>query len=226
MIEELIRRAGSGDRDAVAELEAIADDVAGPKRLVPYHGLLLDVGVVSAPKLYWFAEAGLVARIVEQVDAGQAPERLSQLLLILTNTCHVLAEAAMRRWAVQPPTEPADVYVQALRDANEGGWFVDHEANRRDLCGTVAYEWILRPSEQPADTPACPWCSSMLWTVADLDTADPLIGAALAHTGWTGRLVVRTCPECSFIVPLYSQVTWYLHVHAPCGFAAVNYQQS
>ncbi|MFI6780114.1 hypothetical protein [Micromonospora sp. NPDC050276] len=205
MLEELIRRAADEDDHAVEELSELAN--ADPGRLSPYHGILLDLDVLWPATLYRAAGADLVGRVIEQIDSGRTPDRLNHLLLILAHSAHPLAEEALRRWSTQPPAGAEDLQASALSYAVEGGWAITPDGDRRDLCGDVAYRWVMRDAPAPTDRPACPWCASPLWVAADLDTADPAIGAALAHTGWSGRLVVRACHFCACYTTLYSRVT-------------------
>jgi hypothetical protein len=205
MIEELIRRAAAEDDDAVDELSTIAD--TEPRRLAPHHGLLLDLDVLWPPKLYRAAGADVIRRVIEQVDGGRTPDRLNHLLLVLAHSGHPLAERAMRRWATQPPAGADELHVGPLSYAREGGWTVGPDGNRRELCGDTAYRWLMREAPRSAERPNCPWCASPLWTAADIDTAEPAVGAALAHTGWSGRLVIETCHFCACYATLYSRVT-------------------
>ena len=317
MIEELIRRIADEDDDAAEELTAIAAD--DPGRLAAHHGLLLELDVLWPPTLYRGASADIVGRVVERVDAGLTPDQLNHLLLVLAHSGHPLAEDALRRWETQPPAGADKLHVGALQYARQGGWTIAPNGTRRDLCGGTAFQWLPREAPADADGPTCPWCASPLWTAADVDTAEPAVAAALAHTGWSGRLMFRTCIFCACYEAVYSEVTpagtatwwagntrpsyappgagpeepphllpgtgperpspyqgsawheggstlgghpdwiqdaefvdcpgcgqpmdyagmvvgadldeygegaYYLHVHAPCGFAAVNYQQS
>ncbi|MGW5010514.1 hypothetical protein ACWEOR_00110 [Micromonospora chalcea] len=205
MIEELIRKVSVGDDDAIEELSIIAD--TDPVRLTPYLGFLFDRDVLWPAKLYRAADADVVHRVVERIDGGRTPDRLNHLLLILAHSGHPLAESALRSWSTQPPAGADKLYVGALSYAREGGWTVGPDGHRRNLCGSSAYPWIMREAPHRADRPSCPWCTSPLWTAADLDTADLSVGAALKHTGWSGRLVIETCHFCACYTTLYSQVT-------------------
>ncbi|WP_329101313.1 hypothetical protein OG792_20730 [Micromonospora sp. NBC_01699] len=205
MIEELIRRVAAEDDDAVDELSAIAD--TEPQRLTPYQGLLLDLDLLWPPKLYRAADADVIRRVIEQVDGGRTPDRLNHLLLVLAHTGHPLAERAMRRWAERPPTGADELHVGPLGYAPEGGWTVGSDGNRRDLCGDIAYRWLMRETSRIDDAPDCPWCASPLWTATDIDTSESAVAAALAHTGWSGRLMIETCHFCACYTTLYSRVT-------------------
>ncbi|MEU8158677.1 hypothetical protein [Micromonospora parva] len=205
MIEELIGRAADGDDDAIEELTGIG--AADPRRLSPYHASLLDLDLLWPATLYRAANADVVSRVIEQIDGGRTPDQLNHLLLILAHSGHPLAERALRRWSTQPPAGADDLHVGVLSYALEGGWTIGPDGNRRDLCADLAYRWVMRDGPAPADRPACPWCTSPLWVAADLDTTDPTIRAALAHTGWSGRLVIETCHFCACYTTLYSRVT-------------------
>ncbi|MFI5837853.1 hypothetical protein ACIA5A_29665 [Micromonospora sp. NPDC051300] len=204
MIEELIDRATGGDDDAIEELGAIAD--ADPGRLTPHLGALLDGDVLWPGRLYRAADAEVVRRVVERVDGGATPSRLNQLLVILAHSGHPVAESALRRWSARRPAGADRLHVDALAYAREGGWTVGSDGRRRDLCGDAAYAWVVGPARRRADGTACPWCASPLWSAAELDTADPAVGAALAHTGWSGRLLVETCHFCACYATLFSRV--------------------
>ncbi|MEU1755641.1 hypothetical protein ABZ436_23690 [Micromonospora matsumotoense] len=205
MIEELVRKVSAGDDDAVEELSLIAD--IDPGRLTPHLGSLLDRDVLWPGKLYRAADADVVRRIVARIDGGRTPEQLNHLLLALAHTAHPLAENAVRRWSARPPAGADTLHVGALDYAREGGWTIDPQGHRRNLCGDTAYRWILHATPPRADASPCPWCASPQWTAVDLDTADPAVGGALAHTGWSGRLVIETCHFCACYTTLYSRVT-------------------
>ncbi len=205
MIEELIRQIAAEDDDAIEELCQIAD--TDPEKLTPYLGSLLDLDVLWPATLYRAADVDVVHRIIERVDGGRTPEQLNHLLVILAHTAHPLAVNAMRRWSTEPPRGADQLHVNALDYAHEGGWTVTPDGNRRELCGGIAYQWVMREAPRRAGDASCPWCTSPLWIAADLDTAEPAVGAALAHTGWSGRLLIETCYFCACYTTLYSQVT-------------------
>jgi hypothetical protein len=205
VIEELIRNAAAEDDDAIEQLCEIAD--TDPESLTPYLGVLLDADVLWPARVYRAADADVIRRIIDRIDGGSAPDRLNHLLIILAHTAHPLAESAMRRWSTRPPAGADELHVSVLSYALEGGWTAEADGSRRDLCGTTAYQWVLRETPQRAGGPTCPWCASPLWIAADLDTADPAVRAAIAHTGWSGRLVIETCHFCACYATLFSQVT-------------------
>ncbi|MEU8242219.1 hypothetical protein AB0C07_28540 [Actinoplanes missouriensis] len=210
MIDDLVRRAAAGDDAAVEELSAIAD--AAPARLTPHHAFLLDHDLLWPAKLYRAADEQTVRRVVDRVDAGADRPALDRLLHILAHSGRPLAEHALRRWAGQPPPGADDLYVSPLDYAHEGGWTIDADGSRRELCGDVAYEWLLRepatgPPGASPERKSCPWCSSALWVAADLDFGKQAVATALRHTGWSGRLVVETCYFCACYTTVFSQAT-------------------
>jgi hypothetical protein len=205
MIEELVRAAGAGDDAALEELTAIA--AAEPTRLAGHLSLLFDLGVLWPPKLYRGATGEVVRRIVDDVDAGRAPDRLNLMLLILAHAADPHAERALRRWQESPPAGADRLYVGALAYAREAGWTVAPDGGRRELCAPTAYRMVMSEVPEPAGGPACPWCASPLWTVVDLDTRVPEVAEVLAHTGWVGRLRIATCHLCVCYATLFCRVT-------------------
>ncbi|MGI5238249.1 hypothetical protein [Dactylosporangium sp. CA-139066] len=201
MIEGLVERAGGDDEDAIEELVAIAD--SEPGRLGQYHARMLQLDVLWPGKLYRGAGEGVVSDVIAQVEAGQELGRLNHLLLVLAHSGHPLAEGALRRWAEAPAPGFEALHVGPLAYAREGGWSVDADGRRRELCAGVAYEWLIRDAAPRADRPGCPWCRSPLWRAAELDAGET---DALRHTGWSGRLTVETCAFCSCYTTLYSRV--------------------
>ncbi|MFI7544310.1 hypothetical protein [Actinoplanes sp. NPDC049599] len=93
---------------------------------------------------------------------------------------------------------------------NSGGAHDSVSAGGNDAGGHTAGN-----GNRPADTAGrdtgegtlCPWCESPIWTVMDLDTANPEVARALAHTGWAGRLRVTTCFLCTNYTTLFTAVT-------------------
>lgn len=215
MIEELVRRAAADDDEAAEALEMLAD--TEPDRLTPYQGLMVDLDLLWPAKLYRVADPEAISRIVERVDSGQTPDQLSlnHLLLALAHSGHPIAEQALRRWETQPPPGADQLHVSPLNYAPEGGWAVDPDGTRRELCGDTTYQLLMQETPPSADPSRCPLCTAPLWTAADLDTAEPEVAAALAHTGWSGRLILKTCHFCACYSTLYSHVapdgvsTWW-----------------
>ena len=197
--------AGAGDDDAVEELSRIAADE--PERLTGHLDTLFDEGVLWPPTLYRSADPDLVRRVVERVDAGDTPDRLNHLLLVLAHTGDPLAEQALRRWQEQPPAGAERLHVGALAYARAGGWTVAPDGSRRELTAPTAYQLVMRAAPRADDVAACPLCSSPLWTIADLDTDTPEVAETLAHTGWRGRLRIVTCHLCACYSALCCRVT-------------------
>jgi len=76
------------------------------------------------------------------------------------------------------------------------------------MCGADAFALdVVDPGAGPRVDGECAFCSSPLWTVLDVDLADDRVVAALAHTGWSGRLRIVTCQFCSCYGPLFCEVT-------------------
>ncbi|MGY0236797.1 hypothetical protein [Longispora urticae] len=215
MIEDLVRAAADGDDDAIEELERLAG--ADPAALAPFLAELLDSGVSWPPTLFRAADHPLVQRIVDRVDAGDP--HLHHLLLILAHHRGDPATAALRGWLREPPPGMDALPVDVAEFVRQGGRILT-QTTARDLCGPVAFALELAETP-PAPGDGCPWCASPLWTALDLDTARPEVGAALAHTGWSGRLRITTCFLCANVTTLYTDVTpdggatWSARNHQP-----------
>ncbi len=205
MIEGLVRAAGAGDDAALEELTGIA--AADPMRLTDHLSLLYDLGVLWPPILYRGATGDVVRRFVDDVDAGRNPDHLNQLLLIVAHSGDPHAEQALRRWQEKPPPGMDQLHVGPLAYALQACWTVAPDGSRRDLCATAAYQLVMNGVPQQAGGPTCPWCTSPLWTILDLDTGIPEVGEVLAHTGWNGRLRIDTCHLCACYTDLYCLVT-------------------
>jgi hypothetical protein len=202
MINDLVARAATDDWDAVDELERIAK--TDPASLRPYQRELLDRGLLWPSVLFVGADEELVHEIIARVDGGD--ERLGHLLLILAEVRGGPAAAAFRRWQQAPPPGMDRLHIDALAYAREGGWELRPDGTEHVLYGPIAYELHMKDADKPEST-VCPWCASPIWTVIDLDTADPDVARALAHTGWAGRLRVTTCFLCTNYTTLFTDVT-------------------
>jgi hypothetical protein len=205
MINNLVARAATDDWDAVHELEQIAK--SDPSVLRPHQRELLDRGLLWPSVLFVNADEALVREIITRIDGGD--ERLGHLLLILAEVRGEPAAAAFRRWQETPPPGMDRLHIDALAYAREGGWDLRPDGTNHVLYGPVAYELHMKDVERKNDSDgeACPWCESPIWTVIDLDTADPDVARALAHTGWAGRLRVTTCFLCTNYTTLFTDVT-------------------
>jgi hypothetical protein len=209
MIKNLVARAATDDWDAVHELERIAK--TDPTVLRPHQRDLVDRGLLWPSVLFVGADEELVHHIITRIDGGD--ERLGHLLLILAEVRGERAAAAFRRWQETPPPGMDRLHIDALAYAREGGWELRPDGTDHVLYGTIAYELPMKDVDggagdrDDAEGVVCPWCESPIWTVLDLDTADPDVARALAHTGWVGRLRVTTCFLCCNYTTLFTDVT-------------------
>jgi hypothetical protein len=220
MIEDLVARVESGDDDAVEELADIA--AADPDALAPYHLRLLDAGAFWRESvLYRGADEEFQRAVVARIESGGS-ELPGRLAFVLAQTRGHVAQDAFRRWVGSPPTVPDfDPYQRGVAALiRDGGWELSSDGVR-ELCGASAYRLVPEQGggERTGDT--CPWCASPLWTALDLDTADPRVAEALAHTQWQGRLRIATCHLCSCYGTTYCEVTddggatWSAHNERP-----------
>ncbi|TDB97923.1 hypothetical protein [Actinomadura sp. 7K534] len=204
MIEDLVARVEAGEDAAVEELADLA--AADPAAMAPYLMRLLDAGAVwRADVLYRAADGDFQREVVARIDSG-AHQRSDQLGYLLAQTRGPVVEEAFRRWAQAPPPGDFDPFQRgAAALARDGGWELTADGVR-ELCGSAAYRLVPgADGDRPKGT--CPWCESPLWTALDVDTADAKVAAALAHTGWRGRLRIVTCHFCTCYGTTYVDVS-------------------
>ncbi len=225
-VEELVSRVcASPNPDGRALYRLVKIGRRDPGALTPYLAELAEAGIFSPSELYRGADANVQRMLVERVEAGASREELDHLLRMIAQAGGPIAEAAFRRWRVQAPPGAHALRVPVGEYTTEGGWTLASEGRRR-LCSTRAF--ALVPAE-PKDTPVvggaaatnCPQCGNRLWLALNVDTEDPKVDAALAHTGWQGRLRVVTCYRCACYGHVFCEVTpdgaaqWSPHTRRP-----------
>jgi len=199
---ELVQRLEGGENvdGALAELAA-----ADPGALAPYASRLVAAGATwRLDLLYRAGNDAFQQELVSRIENGSA--NAAFLVQVLTQTRGPVAEAAFRRWGTAPPAgiDPYNRGVTAL--VRDGGWELAQGSGYRELCGTTAYRLTPAPAASQV-TEICPWCRSALWTALDVHTDEPAVAAALAHTGWQGRLRIDICVFCSAYGPVLVAVT-------------------
>jgi hypothetical protein len=214
VIADLVDLVLSGDDDAVWELEEQTKD--DPAALRPYLLRLLDADTFISETLFRAADEDLQREAVARIDAD-AEDRY-WLVTMLTATRGPVVEAAFGRWLKQPPPGiEADDLAPLL---HRYGWDFDADGRAREICGTTAYRLVPEEGAEPSEE-RCPWCAGPLWIVLNVDTADPRVAAALAHTGWQGHLRIVTCYLCSVYGKTFAEVTpdggavWSAHTVQP-----------
>ncbi|MEV0644816.1 hypothetical protein AB0I28_06095 [Phytomonospora sp. NPDC050363] len=186
-------RRRDGDID---ELTAITGE--SPELLTPHLPALLAAGVDYPAALYSAADAEVRRELVARVDAGPGDLlALDHLLKALALTSGPESGDAFLRWRDAPPPGAEKLHVPVAFYLNFGGRALDGDATR-DLCGPVAYVLDVEEGAVVPEGVRCGDCDGPLWTALDLDTAEPAVAEALAHTGWSGRLRVDLCHRCDF----------------------------
>ena len=225
-VEELVRKVcASSPPDGRALYRLVTAARRDPSILTPHCGTLLDAGVLSPSELYRAAPSDVQRELVARVDAGAPPEQLDLLLRAVAQTGGAIAESAFRRWRVQAPAGADALSAPVGEYTTEGGWTLASDGRRR-LCSQRAYALVpTMPKDNPVSGGAaaadCPQCGARLWSVLSVDTDDPRVDAALAHTGWQGRLRVVTCYRCACYGTVFCEVTpdggvhWSAHTKPP-----------
>ncbi|HEX2419255.1 MAG TPA: hypothetical protein VHJ83_14235 [Micromonosporaceae bacterium] len=226
MVEELVRRVcDAAPPDGRALYRLVVAARRDPTVLAPHLHRLLEAGVMSPSDLYRGANSDMQRELVDLVDSGVEPDQLDLLLRAVAQTGGAVAESAFRRWRVQAPPSADRLRSPVGEYTTEGGWTLASDGRRR-LCSQRAYALVpTRPKDAPVSGgPAaanCPQCGNGLWSVLNIDTADPRVDAALAHTGWRGRLRVITCYRCACYGTVFCEVApdgavrWSPHTKPP-----------
>jgi hypothetical protein len=206
VITQLVDQILAGDDDAAIELEdQVEDDPAMLRRLRPHLSRLIDAEMYIPISLFGEADEAFQREAVQRIESGDPSEQ--DLVAILTATRGPVVEAAFRRWLERPPydLDQADL----ARFLHQYGWDFDDRGHRREICADVAYRLVPEPSPagRARAEEKCPWCTAALLTVLDGDTTDPRFAAALAHTGWQGRLRIVTCLCCSTYATVFTRVS-------------------
>ncbi|MFC9897839.1 hypothetical protein ACFVMC_29470 [Nocardia sp. NPDC127579] len=227
----LVDRAVRGDDTAVAALVQVAS--RDWEALDPYLVRLLDAGVCHPDNhiLYGCAGEGFKRRLVELVESGICPLPSAEAVYLLAQVSESpddVVRDAFRRWMIDPPMAlgiSAWTLADVLRShswerawlaeivGSEVVWEIPESLQGRH--GGVALPLVGRESlESTVREEHCRWCSSPLWPALDVDTESAAVAAAIAHTGWRGRLRLATCALCSSDVAMvvYTEVapdgTW------------------
>jgi hypothetical protein len=185
----------------MALLEQLEHEAAkDPQALRPHLANLLERGTIWPPSIYRSADDTVRQRLIELVDIGTSGRDLSMVLEALAYAGGPLAETAFRRWGLSSMPDDGSGYTFE-QWARAGGWVLLPEAGSRELCGPTADQLVVDGDGELVTGrlrgSRCLWCQSLLWTVLELDPADPRVAATLAHTDWVGRLDVATCYFCN-----------------------------
>ncbi|PRX92351.1 hypothetical protein [Allonocardiopsis opalescens] len=216
---ELIQAVCDDKAEALDELEYIA--AARPDALSPYLAELAAAGIWWPHELYRGADTTLKADLIRRVDAGTGNVRA--MLTALATAGGPDVEAAFARWSTRPP-HGRDTTGHSLA----GGWTL-RDGRRRELCSATAYQLPGKGDIVGAavtvggvERECCPQCGMPLWSVLDADAGDPRVAAALAHTGWQGRLRMVTCHRCACYGTVFCEVEpgrgrWSEHTRRPAS---------
>ena len=198
---EVVGRVLGGDSGAEEELVELG--AADPVGLRPYLGQLLGAEGYLPTDLFRAGQDDFQRSAMELADSGTEDRHF--VVAVLSETRGPVVEEAFRRWRAEPPGMTGEVFTRLI---GRNGWDFDEDGRPRASYGTTAgYELAPGQGEQEPADGACPWCGGALWTALDVDTADPRVSEALAHTGWRGRLRVVSCYLCCCYGTTYAEVT-------------------
>lgn len=215
LVARAIRRRDGDDYDLVA----IAEDTPG--RLTPHLTDLLAAGVAYPATLFRAADAAARRALVARIDAGDPADNLNHLLTALVQTAGPEVDEAFLRWRDTPPPQAGELLVAPAEYLREGGREL-HGDGLRELHSPTGFRLDAVEGALVPEDEFCHDCRGPQWTALYLDTAEPKVAAALAHTGWRGRLRLDVCHRCDFTADVvYRQVApdgscrW--SAHSPAG---------
>lgn len=170
-----------------------------PGSLDEFHGTLADRRIFYPGVIYHGASPEVAARIVGMLPGDDT----NHMLVALAWVGDGVVREAFGAWRSDPPDWAARLHVPPHRYAEEAGWELTPEGDRRDLFVRECHP-LVPPGDEGADADvarvvddheeACRWCGRKMTTLLDLDIAS----SKLAFLGLRGRrLRIATCDVCA-----------------------------
>lgn len=208
-IAELVQDALTGDDDMQEVLPALACLQSGS--LKPFHHRLIDREIVYPGLIYHDADEDCALRFVDLMRTSENRLRSNHLLLCMAWAGNAEVQKAFSRWRESPPAWAADLHVPPHAYADEAGWELTPDGQRRDLffrtvrplvkSGDAANSLVGVSVSIPTDE-TCPWCERLLVSLFDIDTRSE----TAAFLGLGGKaLRVTTCDVCCAFGTIFSK---------------------
>ncbi|APZ93336.1 hypothetical protein [Fuerstiella marisgermanici] len=209
-IDCLVSDALNGDENGGDYLTCLS--CLHPGCLTPFHERLLDAEIFYPGLIYFDASDAVALRLATLIESVDAQLSRNHLLLCLAWAGNQEAQAAFTKWRTEKPKWANDLYVPPHAYANEAGWELTADGQRRNLFfkETVplvqpgnddvssAVEVGLRSEEK------CPWCSRKLTSLFDIDAASEKVAFLnLMPRHWQ----VLTCDVCTAYGLVYGKTT-------------------
>lgn len=208
----------TGDENILAHLACFQ-----PGSLAELHTECVQRGLLYPPQILHGANQQTADLLIRQLEDGSA-ENINMLLLALAWAGNSTVVDAFRRWQSVPPAWSESLYVPPSEYAQEAGWELTADGNRRDLILHACRPLV--PPDHPDAIPdvvgvnlpnasTCGWCARRMTVLFDFDLTSEL----LSFLGIEGtRLRVQTCDVCTCYGMLFTQVDW----HGSAGWHPAN----
>ena len=202
-IELLDRQEERQARDILIHLACLA-----PEGLAESHRALLERQLLDPGILFRNAGAETREQLIDAVPgANLLDTNLLLLALVWIGDEHV--QEVLQTWQDDESDWVSSLYVPPAAYAQEAGWELTLNGQRRDLFFHQCYPLIEDEGEEPGTArilPAqdrCQWCGRDLVTLLDLDLADARLAFLDLHGS---RLRIATCESCACFGPVYTGV--------------------
>ncbi|WP_434752793.1 DUF1963 domain-containing protein [Paenibacillus amylolyticus] len=219
--------------------------------LVCYHDLpltaeipeLLEREIVYPAVLFKSASVETRDHLLQQVNTDD--ENRNHILIMLAYIGDEVVVQQFWRWKQSPPEWANELYVTPERYTLQAGWELTEEGQPRELFITPSYSLYEvgernvagREMENLDGAPVsllvpssslCPWCSSSLISLMNLQVKHPALQSVLWNSP---QLDVQTCLVCSSYSVVYMEMDatgnpiWSRHNVKPDGFDGIDMEE-
>lgn len=161
--------------------------------------------------MYYGAEDEVAKRILILLSDQENIDHMLRALAWIGNDT---VQKAFQAWKEKPPDWTRQLHVPPHRYADQAGWTLTQQGNRRELYSTTCHPLVpptdgravpdlVRIGEEAEE--ACPWCQHPLIVCLDLNLSQQ----ALSFLNISGkRLRILTCHICTCFGCVYATVDW------------------
>ncbi len=208
-IAELVQRSLTDANELGTALVCLA--CWHPGSLKPFHERFIEQGLFYPPLIYHDADEHCGAHLAELIPTSEETLQRHHLLLCMAWAGNSEVQRRFADWRDSPPEWADDLHVPPHTYAQEAGWELRPNGERRDLYFPTALP-LVPPEAAPEvvagvkiGTPTdqhCPWCGRQLISLLDID----LHGVANSVLRLSGtRLRATTCDVCSSYGVVFSK---------------------
>lgn len=173
-----------------------------PGSLTSFHGRMIESEIFYPGMIYFNACDDVAIALATLVESADTKLSRNHLLLCLAWAGNAAAQAAFAKWRKNKPTWVNDLYIPPHAYANEAGWELTHDGQRRDLFFNEAVPLVLAGEDKVSSAvevclrseEKCPWCSRKLTSLLAVDATSYHVSfLKLKPRQWR----VLTCDVCT-----------------------------